>query len=106
MCFLPPFDVMKYLRASRAVQVNYLCAQQETLETGSHQQLMDEKLLETSEIRPLMSHLDEQGMRTVKQGRAALCLRVCGSHVMTVDYDPDLSLKLRYAAVRLSLGHQ
>lgn len=101
-----PFDVMKYLRASRALRVNYLCTQQEILETGSHQQLMDEELLETSEIRPLMSHLDEQGMRTVKQGQAALCLRVCGSHVRTVDYDPDLSLKLGCAAGRLPSGHQ
>lgn len=85
---------MKYLRGSRALQVNYLCAQREILETGSHQQLKDEELLETSEIRPLMSHLDEQEMRAVKQGQAALCLRVCGSHVMTMNYEPDLSLKL------------
>lgn len=38
--------------------------------------VLDEKLLETSEIGPLMNLLDEWGMKGVKKNQAALCLRV------------------------------
>ena len=50
---------MEYVRASGALQVNYLCAQRAVLQTGGPQQSEDETLLEAPELGLLMSHFDE-----------------------------------------------
>lgn len=44
------FNAMECVRASGALQVNYLCAQQAVLQAGSPPQSEDETLLETPEI--------------------------------------------------------